>query len=190
MFNGYFVAFALISALIWCGFIWIYGHAFSWSEWVTGIHIIYLPHGLRMILVILFQSAGAVGIVLGSAIMGADLIRANPALGLTQSAVAGLAVWLAARLVLKATSEPSLLPQTVGGIAALNGRSLITFSVASAVFNASGHCVAWYLFDAEAKQFETRFAIMFTGDLLGAVFLLYALRWLVLFLERNGNHPP
>ncbi|NDF52004.1 MAG: hypothetical protein EB116_18345 [Betaproteobacteria bacterium] len=90
----------------------------------------------------------------------------------------------------KATSEPSLLPQTVGGIAALNGRSLITFSVASAVFNASGHCVAWYLFDAEAKQFETRFAIMFTGDLLGAVFLLYALRWLVLFLERNGNHPP
>ena len=190
MFNGYFVAFALISALVWCGFIWIYQQAFDWSEWVPGVNIIYFPHGLRMILVILFQSAGAVGIVLGSAIMGADLIRANPALGLTQSAVAGLAVWLAARLVLTPSTEPSLLPQTVGGIAALNGRSLITLSVASAVFNASGHCLAWYLFDAEAKQFETRFATMFTGDLLGAVFLLYALRSLILFLERNGNHSP
>ena len=190
MFNGYFIAFALISALVWCGFVWLYQQTFDWSQWVPGVNIIYFPHGLRMILVILFNSAGALGVVLGTAIMGADLIRANPALGLTQSAVAGVAVWLAARLVLKATSEPSLLPQTAGGIAALNGRSLVTLAFASAVFNASGHCVAWYLFDAEAKQFETRFAIMFTGDLLGAVFLLYALRWLVLFLERNGNHPP
>ena len=188
MFNGYFVAFALISALVWCGFVWLYQQTFDWSQWVPGVNIIYFPHGLRMILVILFNSAGAVGIVLGTAIMGADLIRANPALGLTQSAVAGVAVWLAARLVLKATSEPSLLPQTAGGIAALNGRSLVTLAFASAVFNASGHCVAWYLFDAEAKQLETRFATMFTGDLLGAVFLLYALRRLVLFLERNGNH--
>ncbi len=190
MFNGYFVAFALISALVWCGFVWLYQQTFDWSQWVPGVNIIYFPHGLRMILVILFNSAGAVGIVLGTAIMGADLIRANPALGLTQSAVAGVAVWLAARLVLKATSEPSLLPQTAGGIAALNGRSLVTLAFASAVFNASGHCVAWYLFDAEAKQFETRFATMFTGDLIGAVFLLYALRWLVLFLEHNRNHPP
>ena len=188
MFNGYFVAFALISALVWCGFIWIYQQTFAWSEWVPGVNIIYFPHGLRMILVILFNSAGALGVVLGTAIMGADLIRANPALGLTQSAVAGFSVWLAARLVLKAASEPSLVPQTAGGIAALNARSLITLAFASAVFNASGHCVAWYLFDAEAKQLETRFATMFTGDLLGAVFLLYALRWLVLFFERNGNH--
>ena len=188
MFNGYFVAFALISALVWCGFIWLYQQTFDWSEWVPGVNIIYFPHGLRMILVILFNSAGAVGIVLGTAIMGADLIRANPALGLTQGAVAGFSVWLAARLVLKATSEPSLLPQTAGGIAALNGRSLVTLAFASAVFNASGHCLAWYLFDSETKQFAIRFATMFTGDLLGAVFLLYALRWLVLFFERNGNH--
>ena len=188
MFNGYFVAFALISALVWCGFIWIYQQTFDWSEWVPGVNIIYFPHGLRMILVILFNSAGAVGIVLGTAIMGQALIQSNPALGLTQSAVAGFSVWLAARLVLKATSEPSLLPQTAGGIAALNGRSLITLAFGSAVFNASGHCLAWYLFDSETKQFAIRFATMFTGDLLGAVFLLYALRWLVLFLERNGNH--
>ena len=103
--------------------------------------------------------------------------------------MAGFSVWIAARVVLKATSEPSLLPQTAGGIAALNGRSLITIALVSAVFSASGHCLTWYFFDPDTKQLAIRFATMFTGDLLGAVFLLYALRWLVLFLERNRNHP-
>jgi len=37
----------------------------------------------------------------------------------------------------------------------------------------------------KSQQLEVRFATMFTGDLLGAVILLYALRALILFIERN-----
>ena len=181
----YFVMFTLAAAVVWCGFAWTYRQLFAWSEWVPGINLVYFPHGLRMILVILFAEAGAVGIVLGSVIGGMDLMRTNPALGLAHSLVAGTAVWLAARIVIKPSPKSSLPPQTAGGIAAIDGRSLVLLSFASSVLNSLGHVLAWLLFDAEAKQLEVRFATMFTGDLLGAVILLYALRALILFIERK-----
>ena len=105
MSSRYLVLFALVATLIWCGFTWAHHWLFSWSEWVPGVNLVYLPHGLRMILVILFAEAGALGIVLGTALMGLDLLRANPALGLSHSLVAGGAVWLAARLVIKRADE-------------------------------------------------------------------------------------
>jgi hypothetical protein len=181
----YFVLFTLAAAVVWCGFAWTYHQLFAWSEWVPGINLVYFPHGLRMILVILFAEAGAVGIVLGSMVGGMDLMRTNPALGLAHSLVAGAAVWLAARFVIKPSPKSSLLPQTAGGIAAINGRSLILLAFVSSALNSLGHVLGWLLFDTEAKQLAVRFATMFTGDLLGAVILLYALRALILFIERK-----
>jgi hypothetical protein len=181
----YFVLFTLAAAVVWCGFTLGYSWIFAWAEWVPGINLVYLPHGLRMILVILFAEAGAVGIVLGTALIGIELVLTNPALGLAHSLVAGTAVWLAARFVIKPSPQSSLLPQTAGGIAAIDGRSLVVLAFVSSVLNSSGHVLAWLLFDTEAKQLEVRFATMFTGDLLGAVILLYALRALILFIERK-----
>jgi hypothetical protein len=181
----FLVIFTLVAALIWCGFAWTYHQLFAWVEWVPGINLVYFPHGLRMILVIVFAEAGALGIVIGTIIGGLDLIRVNPTLGLAHSVVAGAAVWLAARLVIKPSPKSSLLPQTAGGIAAIDGRSLILLAFVSSALNSLGHVLGWMLFDTEAKQLEVRFATMFTGDLLGAVILLYALRALILFIERN-----
>jgi hypothetical protein len=112
-------------------------------------------------------------------------MRTNPVLGLAHSLVAGIAVWLAARFVIKPSPKSSLLPQTAGGIAAINGRNLVVLAFVSSVLNSSGHVLAWLLFDTEVKQLAVRFATMFTGDLLGAVILLYALKALILFIERN-----
>ena len=94
-------------------------------------------------------------------------------------------MWLAARFVIKPSHQSSLLPQTAGGIGAIDGRSLVVLAFVSSVLNSLGHVAAWLLFDTEAKQLDVRFATMFTGDLLGAVILLYALRALILFIERN-----
>ncbi len=185
MFLRYFVLFTLAATIVWCGFTLGYSWIFAWAEWVPGINLVYLPHGLRMILVILFAEAGAVGIVLGTVLIGIELVLTNPALGLAHSLVAGTAVWLAARFVIKPSPQSSLLPQTAGGIAAIDGRSLVVLAFVSSVLNSSGHVLGWMLFDAEAKQLDVRFATMFTGDLLGAVILLYALRALILFIERK-----
>jgi hypothetical protein len=180
----YFVPFTLAAAVVWWGFAWTYHQLFAWTEWVPGINIVYFPHGLRMILVILLAEAGALGIVIGSMIGGLDLIRVNPALGLAHSAISGVAVWLAFRFVIKPSPKSSLLPQTAGAIATIDGRSLVVFTLVSSVLNSSGHVLGWMLFEPEAKQLEVRFATMFTGDLLGAVILLYALRALSHFAKR------
>lgn len=180
----YLVLFTVVATLIWCSFTWTYNWLFSWSEWIPGVNLVYFPHGLRMILVILFAEAGVLGIVLGTALMGLDLIRVNAALGICHSLVAGAAVWLAMRVVIGRTERPSPEPQLAGGIAVIDGRSLILLAFASSVLNASGHVLAWHLFDAEAKHLELRFATMFTGDLFGAVILLYALKWLIFYIER------
>ena len=181
----YFVLFTLAAAVVWCGFAWTYHQLFAWSEWAPGINLVYLPHGLRMILVIVFAEAGAVGIVLGTALIGTELVLTNPALGMAHSLVAGFSVWLAARFVIKPSPQSSLRPQTAGGIAAIDGRSLILLAFVSSALNGLGHVLGWLVFDAEAKQLEVRFVTMFTGDLLGAVILLYALRALILFIERK-----
>jgi hypothetical protein len=68
--------------------------------------------------------------------------------------------------------------------------SLLLLAFASSVLNASGHVLTWLLFDAEADQLEVRFATMFTGDLLGAVILLYALRAFILLIEQGPTRPP
>jgi hypothetical protein len=93
-------------------------------------------------------------------------------------------------LVGRATCHQSLrqihfFTQNKNYIACLDGRSLILLAFASSVLNASGHVLAWLLFDAEANQLEVRFATMFTGDLLGALILLYALKGLVISFEQR-----
>ena len=181
----YLILFTLGTTLIWCGFTWAYGLLFAWSEWVPGVNLVYFPHGLRMILVILFAEAGALGIVFGTAIMGFDLLRINPILGLAQCLVAGTAVWLAARLVISPSGKSIFFTQNKNYIACLDGRSLILLAFASSVLNASGHVLAWLLFDPEANRLEVRFATMFTGDLLGALILLYALKRLVISFEQR-----
>ena len=159
----------LTSALIWCACTWAYGWLFSWSEWVPGVNLVYLPHGLRVVLVILFAEAGAFGIVLGTALMGFELIRANPTLGLAHSLVAGAAVWLAAKFVIKPHDRLNPQLKVAGGMAAIDGRSLVLLALVSSVLNSSGHVLSWLMFDEQAKQLEVRFATMFGGDLLGAV---------------------
>lgn len=56
-----FLLYVTISAVVWCAFVPLYAELFSWTEHISGVNWIYLPHGLRMILVLLFGVAGAVG---------------------------------------------------------------------------------------------------------------------------------
>jgi hypothetical protein len=102
------VLFTLAAPVDWWGFVWTYHPLLAWAEWVPAINIVYFPHGLRIILVILFAAACALGIGIGSMICGLDLIRVNPVLGLAHSVTPGVAMWLAARFVIKPSPKSSL----------------------------------------------------------------------------------
>ena len=54
-----FALFTVIGAVLWLGFLPFYDWLFSWTEHVPGINWVYLPHGVRMMLVLLLGAAGA-----------------------------------------------------------------------------------------------------------------------------------
>ncbi|NDA44208.1 MAG: hypothetical protein EBX78_11420, partial [Gammaproteobacteria bacterium] len=64
-----FLIFVLGSALLWYTFVPIYGWIFAWAEFGPGINWVYLPHGIRMALVLLFGVAGALGFSLGAQLL-------------------------------------------------------------------------------------------------------------------------
>ena len=63
-----FALFTVIGAVLWLGFLPFYDWLFSWTEHVPGINWVYLPHGVRMMSVLLLGAAGALGFTLGAVI--------------------------------------------------------------------------------------------------------------------------
>ena len=72
-----FFLFVAISALLWIGFVPIYHAAFAWTEFVPGANWVYLPHGLRMMLVLLFGLAGALGFTLGASLLAMTILSST-----------------------------------------------------------------------------------------------------------------
>ena len=175
------------------GVVPLYCAAFDWTECVPGANWVYLPHGLRMLLVLLFGVAGALGFTLGAAILSMTLLTSTllPSTGIPALAdvllalVPGLAAWLAAILTLKDWPGRYWVVPLAAGIAGLDGRRLILLAFVSAVLNAAGHAAVWGLFAFEPTPAEQRFIAMFVGDFLGALFLLYTLRGLLIYLSKH-----
>ena len=187
-----FFLFVAISAVLWIGFVPIYHAAFAWAEFVPGANWVYLPHGLRMMLVLLFGLAGALGFTLGASLLAMTILSSTllPPAGIpavvdiSLALVPGLAAWLAAVWTLKDWPGRYLTMPLAAGVTGLDGRRLILLAFVSAVLNAAGHAAVWGLFAAEATPAEQRFIAMFVGDFLGALLLLYTLRGLLIYLSK------
>lgn len=186
-----FVIFALVSTALWCALVPLYGVLFDWTEFFPGINWIYLPHGLRMILVLLFGVPGALGITLGSDILGRTLMRpeteVSMALDLSLAGIPGIAAWLAVWLIVKEWPGRSLIPRISGNWAKIEGSRLILLALVSAVLNSGGHSLVWYLFDEPGPEIASRYLVMFIGDFLGALVLLYGLKFVIIAIERVSS---
>ena len=174
--------YTIVGAIVWSSFRWAYSFTFQWSEYVPGINFVYLPHGLSMILVVLFGFAGGLGVSIATAITGWAVIQANPELGWCQTAVAGLAAYASSYLVLGPVRHIAELSER------LNGRALIMIAVSSSITSSAGHVFAWYWFDAEAVGLTSRFINMTIGDFFGAMFLLYLLKLAINLLEKRLSY--
>lgn len=190
-----FVFFVLLSTALWCAFVPLYGWLFAWAEFVSGINWIYLPHGVRMILVLLFGVAGAAGFTLGAAVLGwtgmsdgGETLTLQ--LDLALAVVPGLAAWAATRLILRDWPGRHLSTRAASCAAILDGRRLLLLAFASAVLNAAGHGIAGITLGAGVDDFGDRFLAMFVGDLLGALVLLYTFKAGLTVIDRNiqPNH--
>lgn len=151
---------------------------FAGSEFVRGINWIYLPAGMRLVCTLLFGGAGALGVLLASALatvfyyFPGDLPRA-----LTDACVSAAAPYLV-----------YLLAQRLFGLQAslvnLSARRLLWLTLAYAlVAPLMQHAVYWLRGDAGATL--AGLAVMFVGDLLGSVLVLAAIKLALVFVPRH-----
>ena len=183
-----FCIFVTISAVLWLGFVPLYYAAFSWTEFVPGANWVYLPHGLRMMLVLLFGLAGALGFTVGAAILASTMLLIPgipPLLDVLLAVVPGIAAYWAAVITLRDWPGRHLGLPLTAGMVQIDGRRLILLALVSAVLNAAGHAAIWAAFGVESTPAQQRFMAMFVGDLLGALLLLYTLRGILVYFDRT-----
>jgi len=113
--TGLFLLFVALSTIAWCVVVPVFALPFSWTEYVSGINWLYLPYGLRMMLVLLIGEAGALGISIGSHVLRRaelDGLTSNPSADFPMALVPGLAEYCAVLLTLREWPGKGLLPRT------------------------------------------------------------------------------
>ncbi|MBM4217653.1 MAG: hypothetical protein FJ178_07405 [Gammaproteobacteria bacterium] len=188
--TGFFLLFVALSTIAWCVVVPVFALLFSWTEYVSGINWLYLPHGLRMMLVLLFGVAGALGISIGSHVLRwaeLDGLTSNPSVDFPMALVSGLAAYCAVLLTLREWPGKGLLPRIGQGIPAIDGRRLVLLAFVSAILNSGGHIAVRTVFGREQQPINDDFLIMLVGDFFGALVLLYTLKRIVLFFEKSES---
>jgi len=181
-----FALFTAIGAVVWLAFLPLYELLFSWTEFVPGINWVYLPHGIRMILVLVLGPAGALGFTIGAVMYSMYPgygVHVDPAIDALFAVLPGLAAWAAVLLTFRQWPGRSLQPLVFQGSNALDGRRLLLLAFASAVLNSTFHVALRYLIGDEGRDASELLIAMFIGDLFGALLLLYTLKGCILLLE-------
>jgi hypothetical protein len=152
---------------------WIFIH----SEFIRGVNWVYLPGGVRLLCTLLFGVSGAVGLLIASLIacfvyfFPDDFIRS--AIG---GGISALAPYVTYVLALECLGLHKNLDN-------LTPKRLITCAVICAFLISTLHHI-WFAFtDPEAKLLNT-FGIMFLGDLVGSLIILYILKIALAIVSR------
>ena len=171
------LGYALIAAVLGIGSWWINGLIFENLEVSSGINLIYWPHGIRVLTVLLFGFPGALGLTLSSFIVSPSIYPGQMWMTVLAPFVSGLAPYAARRLVLlERISESPHLER-------LSPKTLISLVTLSALFNAGGHTLL-RVASGFGENHPAEFCAMLAGDLLGALTLLFGLKLLLLAVDK------
>lgn len=154
---------------------------FTQSEFARGINWIYLPAGMRLLCTLLFGEAGAIGLLIVSWLVcffyffPGDFVR---------SFMGGVLAAAAPYLVYR-------LAQQIYGLRAsltnLTPRRLLICIVAYSVASPLLHHI-WFFLHGDTNQIMEGFLIMFIGDLMGTLMVVYTMKILLSFLPASALH--
>ncbi len=171
----------ITAVLYWLGFEF-QGWLFQFTEHVPGVNWFYLPAGLRVLFVLVAGLSGAVGIFAATIVINLLYMKDMQITVLVVTAVAsGFGAWFALLLM-------RWRGQIDAGLTVLNSASLTQYALIYALFNAIFHQVVWWALKRDGASFMVDVWPMFVGDLLGALFFLYALK-VVLKLKSPAASP-
>jgi hypothetical protein len=149
---------------------------FKSLEFTQGVNWVFLPSGLRLSLVLIFLWQGALGISLASILITWCSFDTPWLFSVVTGLISGFAPWLARRL---AMDWLKLDPD----IQCLHPAQLLKLSVLFAVTSAVLHQL-WFAWNADHVHFLQDTLVMVTGDLLGTLLMLFALRLFILWLRK------
>ena len=140
---------------------------FTHFEFAPGINMIYLPAGVRLLSVLLFAEAGAIGLLLASwGICFFYMFPDDPLRSFIGGILSALAPYLAYR---------ALLASGVGAsLRGMSGQRLFCFALLFSVMSPALHHV-WFALTG-GQDLWHGFVAMFTGDLAGTLIVLYGAR--------------
>lgn len=169
------------SALLYYGFFHLNMGLFNALELHSGANWIFLPAGLRLLCTLLFATGGAVGLLVASVVISLDSYgEMGWITNIGSALISAGAPYLVYRLALY-RGMPATLEQ-------LTATRLLQLSVIYALASAGLHSL-WYVLRGVFDDVPTSFATMFTGDLIGTVIMLYAMKMLLAAARRLRGAP-
>jgi hypothetical protein len=177
-------ALALTSAVLFVAFYRFNGWIFSSLEYSDGINWVFLPAGFRVILVLTMGLPGAIGLMLGSWYIDSTTMTSNAwFFPFVNGGVSGLTPWLAMKYLIRlGWLEPQMRQMTARRLLQVT----LIFSAASAI---TDQLVWWSLEKPEANIWVDVWP-MFVGNALGALLMLYGMKFVIdrMQLSQNRHH--
>lgn len=135
----------------------------------TGAHLIHVPSGIRMVIVLVAGVLGATAISLASFpyaywILFDGNLSLSIIISITSSLIPLTTFFVVRRIIHWQNNFADLTP-----------RKLLIISITYAMTNATAHQFIYHLFDVVERPVNA-WLVMFTGDILGIVIILYLLR--------------
>lgn len=145
-------------------------HLLFFTRFEDGVNWVYLPSGLRLMLVLVLGWPAAMGIACASVVLSA---APHPWSGFPFALVTGLISGFAPLLALLASRRCLHVGEDLHG---LEGRSLLLLATLFALTSAALHQLWWAWAEPSADRLHA-FAVMTLGDLAGSLIVLYLFRW-------------
>jgi hypothetical protein len=140
---------------------------FQHLAYSPGVSWIFLPSGLRLLLVLMLALPGAIGVMLGSLLAGLSRSM-EPELALAAAFISGLSPWLARWVCLRTM-------HIKGDLKELSALQLLQMALVFAAISAVLHQTL-YVAVGLSQSFLHGTAVMAVGDKLGTLVVLYLVK--------------
>lgn len=150
---------------------------FPQLEFIRGVNWIYLPAGMRLLCILLFAEAGAVGLLIASWLVCYFYFFPND---MMRSFMGGIIAAAAPYLVYRVAGAIAGAQST---LADLTPMRLLAYAVAFSIASPSLHHL-WFALQGQ-ENLMSSFGAMVAGDLGGTLIVLYAAKGLLALVPRR-----
>lgn len=178
--NAFNPTLILISALLYGACFGINSFLMSSLTFSLGVNWIFLPAGLRLLLTLLFGFSGALGISLASVLIALNFYFQHDIVsGLGAGLIVGLGPYLARIFVFKNMDLTSNLEN-------LDGHKLLNCIFIYSLISPLLHQL-WFFARGINDNFVEHVGVMFIGDLVGTLIIIYLAKIIISQLKRRAK---